>query len=179
MVSLHGFSIPILLTQSNLKSALLFSCTSPFSGACVYYIPFRRKSQTYVCVFLRKCKKIFRSYPQFKSEKQESMPLYNENPHAAMTKGAPQAGQRGRLFRGGLCCNDVFLLLYPFGFGGLSLPVRPVVVQSVSGVSLSAAARSADALVYDKLTPNCHSVKINRLRTKIDTSYGYSLYGNL
>ena len=124
MVSLHGFSIPILLTQSNLKSALLFSCTSPFSGACVYYIPFRRKSQTYVCVFLRKCKKIFRSYPQFKSEKQESMPLYNENPHAAMTKGAPQAGQRGRLFRGGLCCNDMFLLLCPFGFGGLNLPVE-------------------------------------------------------
>ena len=52
-------------------------------------------------------------------------------------------------------------------------------VQSVSGVSLSAAARSADALVYDKLTPNCHSVQINRLRIKIDTSYGYSLYGNL
>ena len=96
-----------------------------------------------------------------------------------MTKGAPQAGQRGRLFRGGLCCNDVFLLLCPFGFGGLSLPVRPVVVQSVSGVSLSAAARSADALVYDKLTPNCHSVKIYRLRIKIDTSYGCSLFGNL
>ena len=32
-------------------------------------------------------------------------------------------------------------------------------VQSVSGVSLSAAARSADALVYDKLTPNCHLEK--------------------
>ena len=31
-------------------------------------------------------------------------------------------------------------------------------VQSVSGVSLSAAARSADALVYDKLTPNCQSI---------------------
>ena len=59
MVSLHGFSIPILLTQSNLKSALLFSCTCPFSGACAYYIPFRRKSQTYVCAFLRKCKKFF------------------------------------------------------------------------------------------------------------------------
>ena len=27
------------------------------------------------------------------------------------------------------------------------------------GVSLSAAARSAAALVYDKLTPNCHKVK--------------------
>ena len=52
-------------------------------------------------------------------------------------------------------------------------------VQSVSGVSLSAAAQSAAALVYDKLTPNCHSVQINRLRIKIDTSYGYSLYGNL
>ena len=109
--------------------------------------------QTFVCDFLGNLKKIL-SYPQFKGAKRE--PHYDESPHAAMTKGAPQAGQRGRLFRGGLCCNDMFLLLYPFGFGGLSLPVRPVVVQSVSGVSLSAAARSADALVYDKLTPNCH-----------------------
>ena len=30
MVSLHGFSILILLTQSNHKSALLFSCSAPF-----------------------------------------------------------------------------------------------------------------------------------------------------
>ena len=132
--------------------------------------------QTFVCDFLGNLKKIL-SYPQFKGAKRELH--YDESPHAAMTKGAPQAGQRGRLFRGGLCCNDVFLLLCPFGFGGLSLPVRPVVVQSVSGVSLSAAARSADALVYDKLTPNCHSVKIYRLRIKIDTSCGCSLFGNL
>ena len=96
-----------------------------------------------------------------------------------MTKGAPQAGQRGRLFRGGLCCNDMFLLLYPFGYGGLSLQVERLWFSQFSGVSLSAAARSADALVYDKLTPNCHSVQINRLRIKIDTSYGYSLFGNL
>ena len=49
-------------------------------------------------------------------------------------------------------------------------------VQSVSGVSLSAAARSAAALVYDKLTPNCHPIlegymKIGRHH------YGGCLYG--
>ena len=65
MVSLHGFSILILLTQSNHKSALLFSCTRPFSGACGYYTTFSPKSQTYVHIFLRKIKKFFRSYPQY------------------------------------------------------------------------------------------------------------------
>ena len=77
--------------------------------------------QTFVCDFLGNLKKIL-SYPQFKGAKRELH--YDESPHAAMTKGAPQAGQRGRLFRGGLCCNDVFLLLCPFGFGGLSLLVE-------------------------------------------------------
>ena len=95
-----------------------------------------------------------------------------------MTKGAPQAGQRGRLFRDGFCCNGVFFLFRLFENGGLSLPVRPVVVQSVSGVSLSAAARSADALVYDKLTPNCHLVKINKSRRGIDTFCECLLFGD-
>ena len=116
------------------------------------------------------------SYPQFKGAKRE--PHYDESPHAAMTKGAPQAGQRGRLFRGGHFCRRVFFVCRPFGNGGLSSSFERFGFFQL-GVSLSAAARSADALVYDKLTPNCHSVKINRLRTKIDTSYGYSLYGNL
>ena len=51
MVSLHGFSILILLTQSNHKSALLFSCTRPFSGAYGYYTTFFLKSKTYVHIF--------------------------------------------------------------------------------------------------------------------------------
>ena len=36
------------------------------------------------------------------------------------------------------------------------------------GVSLSAAARSAAALVYDKLTPNCHLLKIIRKKADIN-----------
>ena len=49
-------------------------------------------------------------------------------------------------------------------------------VQSVSGVSLSAAARSAAALVYDKLTPNCHPILESYM--KIDRHhYGGCLYG--
>lgn len=44
--------------QSIHKSALLFSCTSPFSGACAYYIPSQRNCQTYVHIFLGKIKKI-------------------------------------------------------------------------------------------------------------------------
>ena len=51
-------------------------------------------------------------------------------------------------------------------------------VQSVSGVSLSAAARSADALVYDKLTPNCHLVKINKSHRGIDIFYECLLFGD-
>ena len=43
------------------------------------------------------------------------------------------------------------------------------------GVSLSAAARSAAALVYDKLTPNCHL--LNNLWKKADINYGACLYG--
>ena len=43
------------------------------------------------------------------------------------------------------------------------------------GVSLSAAARSAAALVYDKLTPNCHL--LNLIWKKADINYGVCLYG--
>ena len=38
--------------------------------------------------------------------------------------------------------------------------LRRSVFELKRGVSLSAAARSAAALVYDKLTPNCHPVHI-------------------
>ena len=41
------------------------------------------------------------------------------------------------------------------------------------GVSLSAAARSAAALVYDKLTPNCHL--LNVIWKKADINYGAAI----
>ena len=91
MVSLHGFSVLILLTQSNHKSALLFSCTRPFSGACGYYTTFFSKSQTYVRIFLRKIKKFFRGYAQYRKErggtanKNMTQPC-NESPPAAREK---------------------------------------------------------------------------------------------
>ena len=91
MVSLHGFSILILLTQSNHKSELLFSCTGPFSGACGYYTTFLPKSQTYVHIFSRKIKKFFRSYAQYRREKggtaNKNMPQpCNKSPPAARKK---------------------------------------------------------------------------------------------
>ena len=66
--------------------------------------------QTFVCGFLGNLRKIL-SYPQFKGAKRELH--YDESPHAAMTKGAPQAGQRGRLFRGGPFSRCVFFLVLP------------------------------------------------------------------
>ena len=50
------------------------------------------------------------------------------------------------------------LLFRPFGIGGLILPFERLRFGLFLGVSLSAAARSPAALVYDKLTPNCHPV---------------------
>ena len=143
MVSLHGFSILILLTQSNHKSALLFSCTGPFSGACGYYTTFFLKSQTYVRIFLRKIKKFFRRYPQYRRERggittktSRSFTTKARPPR----KGDPQAGQRGRLFAAGISVAACFFVP----------PVRAVAFRLISGVSLSAAARSPAALVYDK-----------------------------
>ena len=52
-------------------------------------------------------------------------------------------------------------------------PVR-VFLFSLGGVGLSAAARSAAALVYDKLTPNCHL--LNLIWKKADINYGACLY---
>lgn len=102
------------LTQSNHKSALLFSCTCPFSGACAYYITFLQKSQTYVRVFLRKTEKIFQVIHNPKEKdgtENEKIPqLCNENPPAAMKKGRPPAGQRGRLFAAGFSVAAFFLV---------------------------------------------------------------------
>ena len=47
-------------------------------------------------------------------------------------------------------------LFRSFGNGGLSSSFVQLHSGLFLGVSLSAAARSAAALVYDKLTPNCH-----------------------
>ena len=87
----------------------------------------------------------------------------NESPPAAREKGDPQAGQRGRLFAAGLSVAARFFLFRPFGNGGL-IVVCAVAFRLFLGVGLSAAARSAAALVYDKLTPNCHpSIKVVQL----------------
>ena len=81
---------------------------------------------------------------------------FNESPPAARRKGDPQAAQRGRLFRGGaFCrCSDLVALFPETAI--LLHCLRRLVFELKRGVSLSAAARSAAALVYDKLTPNCH-----------------------
>ena len=117
MVSLHGFSILILLTQSNHKSALLFSCTCPFSGACGYYTIFFLKSQTYVHIFLRKIKKFFRSYPQYRREKGG---ITNKTYRSSATKARPPRGKRRSAsgsartpFRGGPFCRCAFFLVPP------------------------------------------------------------------
>ena len=59
------------LTQSNHKSALLFSCTCPFSGACAYYITFFQKSQTYVRIFFKKNRKNFSELSTIRKRKTE------------------------------------------------------------------------------------------------------------
>ena len=124
MVSLHGFSILILLTQSNHKSALLFSCTRPFSGACGYYTTFSPKSQTYVHIFLRKIKKFFRSYPQYERGSggitNKHAATLQRKPARREGKGDPQAGQRGRLFAASLSVATCFFSRHPFRNGGLS-----------------------------------------------------------
>ena len=79
-------------------------------------------------------------------------------------------------FRGGSFCLCVFFLFCPLGNGGLILPFERLRFGLFLGVSLSAAARSAAALVYDKLTPNCRPIlesymKIGRHH------YGGCLYG--
>ena len=113
MVSLHGFSILILLTQSNHKSALLFSCTRPFSGACGYYTTFFLKSQTYVHIFLRKIEN-FSGLSTIRKRKkldykQKHAATLQRKPGRREKKGDPQAGQRGRLFAAGFAVRAIFL----------------------------------------------------------------------
>ena len=99
---------------------------------------------------------------------------FNESPPAARRKGDPQAAQRGCLFRGGAFCRcPVFVALF-LETAVLLHCLRRLVFELKRGVSLSAAARSAAALVYDKLTPNCQELSILlRLHsiTKIASSF--------
>lgn len=59
MVSLHGFSILILLTQSNHKSALLFSCSALFQVHTGIIHLIKRKVKHMFMMFLRKIVKTF------------------------------------------------------------------------------------------------------------------------
>ena len=125
------------------------------------------KSQTYVRIFSKKTQKFFGVIHNEKwnreQETETGAQRFNESPPAARRKGDPQADQRGRLFRGGALCRcSVFVAVcskrrfYCVVCGDRFALKR--------GVSLSAAARSAAALVYDKLTPNCHpSIKVVQL----------------
>ena len=162
MVSLHGFSILILLTQSIHKSALLFSCTSPFSGAYGYYTIFFLKSQTYVCIISRKTRKIFQVIHNAKGESRAKnknrRATFQRKPARREEKGDPQAGQRGRLFAAGISVAACFSCSARLGTAVLPCCLRRSVFELKRGVSLSAAARSAAALVYDKLTPNSHYI---------------------
>ena len=99
--------------QSNHKSALLFSCTCPFSGACRYYTTFFLKSQTYVHIFLRKKLKNFSelcTIPKGKGRniEQKQAAALQRKPSRRDEKGDPQAGQRGRLFAAGISIAACF-----------------------------------------------------------------------
>ncbi len=115
MVSLHGFSILILLTQSNHKSALLFSCTRPFSGAYGYYTTFFLKSQTYVHIFLRKIKKFFGVIHNTEGKRAERRIKTCRSP---ATKARPPRTP----FRGGHFSRCVFFLLPPVWVRRFCLP---------------------------------------------------------
>ena len=88
----------------------------------------------------------------------------NESLPAAREKGDPQAGQRGRLFAAGFAVGACFSCFARLGTAVLFTVCAGCFSVCFLGVSLSAAARSAAALVYDKLTPNCHtSIKVVQL----------------
>ena len=83
---------------------------------------------------------------------QKQAAALQRKPSRREKKGDPQAGQRGRLFAAGLSVAACFSCSARLETAGA------VAFRLILGVSLSAAARSAAALVYDKLTPNCHPV---------------------
>ena len=90
--------------------------------------------------------------------------LCNESPPAARKKGI-----RKRLSADAFS-RRAFLSLRVFLFR----PFERLRFGRFLGVSLSAAARSAAALVYGKLTPNCHP--LNLIWKKADINYGACLY---
>ena len=99
--------------------------------------------------------------------------LYNESPPAARKKAIRKRVSADAFSRRAFLSLRVFLFR-PFGNGGLILPFERLRFGLFFGVSLSAAARSAAALVYDKLTPNCHL--LNLIWKKADINYGACLY---
>ena len=126
-----------------------------------------RKNQTYIRIFLRKTQKFFRSYSQCKGEVREK----NENRRATFQRKLARREKKRRSASGsartpfprrgilsllGFSCpfpgNGDFAALF-----AVLHCLRRLVFELKCGVSLPAAARSAAALVYDKLTPNCQS----------------------
>jgi len=85
--------------------------------------------------------------------------LYNESPPAARKKAIRKRVSADAFSRRAFLSLRVFLFR-PFENGGLSSSFVRLHSGLFLGVSLSAAARSAAALVYDKLTPNCHPALI-------------------
>ena len=158
MVSLHGFFILILSNQiiNQLSYSVVYA---PFQVHTDIIYQAERKSQTYVRIFSKNLQNFFRSYPQGKGELREKIKTdvqrFNESSPAARRKGDPQAVQRERLFRGGAFCRCAGFVAVCSETAVLLRCLRRSVFELERGVSLSAAARSAAALVYDKLTPNC------------------------
>ena len=100
--------------------------------------------------------KIFQSYAQYRREKGG---MTNKTYRSSATKARPPRGKKAIRKR---VSADAFsrraflslrvLLFRPFENGGFALPFERLRFGLFVGVSLSAAARSAAALVYDKLT---------------------------
>ena len=90
--------------------------------------------------------------------------LCNESPPAARKKAIRKRVSADAFSRRAFLSLRVFLFR----------PFERLRFGRFLGVSLSAAARSAAALVYDKLTPNCHP--LNLIWKKADINYGACLY---
>ena len=125
----------------------------------VLYNLFPKKSN--ICSYIfRKNQEIFQSYAQYRREKggtsnkNKPQPC-NESPSAAMKKAIRKRVSADAFSRRAFLSLRVFLvpLVWERRFKFI---VWAVAFRLFLGVSLSAAARSAAALVYDKLTPNCH-----------------------
>ena len=121
MVSLHGFSILILLTQSNHKSALLFSCSAPFQVHTPIIYP-REENVKRMFAYFRKKVRIFievihSSRRKKRNGRKNAPKCCIESPPAAR-KRRSASGSARTPFRGGLCHSGVFFLFRPFGDGG-------------------------------------------------------------